>query len=387
MAARPDVAANRAQCRRPLEEHLPDEEDERARRIVAVREERPIARIGLLLLLHPADGENHVVRLAREQVSAARAAVGQQPDAGPEPPLDLGAVRRRRAGHQRGRLLFDPAERGDVLVRAEQDPGLAGARLRGEIGLPLRQPVRLRQPAGHRRRVAVAHRSAQHGQCQPVDLEVDDPRDVGAGDDPLPAGDPTCDPDRGRVVGAEEHRKHDAHCRDDERGEQGPPEVVDLEHTFRHVGGDQEDERICDQDEQEAEHERQRQPQRGEHGRDHRVQRRDDHRDDEGAQEALDVDAGQEARSHHQRDAGAEPGDEEREEPQARSLGPPGSGVAVGLLGGARHRALHPPVRTQARHPRRRRRGDDGTGSDRTPHAPLSSPPSSRRAVPSARRP
>ena len=72
------------------------------------------------------------------------------------------------------------------------------------------------------------------------------------------------DPDRRRVVGAEEHREHDAHGGDHERGEQRPAEVVDLENAVRQGVGEQEDERVGDQDEQEAEHERERQPQRGE---------------------------------------------------------------------------------------------------------------------------
>ena len=43
--------------------------------------------------------------------------------------------------HHRAALLLDPAERRDVLVGAEQDAGLAGAGLRGEVGLPLGEPV------------------------------------------------------------------------------------------------------------------------------------------------------------------------------------------------------------------------------------------------------
>ena len=54
------------------------------------------------------------------------------------PALDLRAVGRRRADHQRRRLLLDPAEGRDVVVRPEQDPRLARAGLRGEVGLPLR---------------------------------------------------------------------------------------------------------------------------------------------------------------------------------------------------------------------------------------------------------
>ena len=117
-----------AQRGRPLEDDLPEEQHEHARDVEAVGEERAVAGVRLLLGLHPADREDHVVGLAREQVAAARAAVAQQADARRVAALDLGAVGRRRAGHQPPGLLLDPAERRDVLVRAEQDPGLAGAR-------------------------------------------------------------------------------------------------------------------------------------------------------------------------------------------------------------------------------------------------------------------
>ena len=164
----------------PLEDDLPDEQHERARDVEAVGEERAVAGVRPLLGLHAADGEDHVVGLAGEQVAAARAAVDEQADAGGVAALDLRAVGRRRAGHQRAGLLLDPAERGDVVVRAEQDPGLAGAGLRREVGLPLGQAVRaVREPARHLRRVAVAHRAPQHRQREPVDLEEDDPGNVG----------------------------------------------------------------------------------------------------------------------------------------------------------------------------------------------------------------
>ena len=259
------------------------------------------------------------------------------------PPLDLRAVRRCRARHHRRGLLLHPAERRDVLVRSQQDPRLAGTGLRGEIGLPLGQAVRaLGQPAGHVRGVAVAHRPAQHGQREPVDLEVHDPGDVGGGDDALPARDPLRDANRGHVVRAEQHGQHDAHGGDHERGEQRPAEVVDGEHPVGHVqvGGDEEDEGVRDQHEQEAEHERERQAQSGEHRWDDRVQRRDDRRDEQRTPEALDVDARKHRGGHHQRDARGEPRDEEREQPQARTLGPPGRGLAVVGLGAAGRHVL-----------------------------------------------
>ena len=141
----------RAGRRDQLEHDLPEEQDERARDVEAVGEERAVAGVRLLLGLDPADGEDHLVGLAREQVAAARPAVDEQPDAGRVAALDLGAVAGRGAGDQRPRLLLDPAERRDVVVRAEQDPRLAGAGLRRQIGLPLGEPVpSVGQPARHR---------------------------------------------------------------------------------------------------------------------------------------------------------------------------------------------------------------------------------------------
>ena len=222
------------------------------------------------------------------------------------------------------------------------------------------------QPAGHGRGVAVPHRPAQHGQREPVDLEVDDPGDVGALDDALPARDPLRNLDRRHVIRAEEHVEHDAHSGDDERREESPAEVVDPEHPVGQVGGDQEDEGVRDQHEQEAEEKRERQPQGSENGRDDRVQRRDDHCDEQRAPEVVDVDTGQDPGGHHQRDARRKPRDEERERPPAGTLGLPGCGLAVRRLGIAGHQVLILLRRVcsleRPSHPRR-----DGDGNRRVP--------------------
>src|SRR5262249_58834017 len=99
MPARPDVAPLRADRRSPFEDDLPEEEHEHPRDVEAVREERAIARIRALVLVDPADGEDDLVSLAREEIPAARAAVREQADPRRPPMLDLGAVRRLRAGH------------------------------------------------------------------------------------------------------------------------------------------------------------------------------------------------------------------------------------------------------------------------------------------------
>ena len=70
-----------AERRGPLEEDLPAEEHQHARDVEAVREEGAVAGVRLLLRAHPADREDHLVGLAREQVAAARAAVDEQADA------------------------------------------------------------------------------------------------------------------------------------------------------------------------------------------------------------------------------------------------------------------------------------------------------------------
>jgi hypothetical protein len=89
--------------------------------------------------------------------------------------LDLGAICRTRAGDQLRRFLLDPAEGRNVLVRADQNPGLAGTGLRRKVGLPFRESMTsLGKPASHVRGVAVSHRALQDRQCEPVDLEEDD---------------------------------------------------------------------------------------------------------------------------------------------------------------------------------------------------------------------
>ena len=247
-----------------------------------------------------------MVGLAGEQVAAARAAVAEQPVARVTT-LDLGAVGRRRARHRRRRLLLDPAERGNVLVRAEQDPGLRRAGLRGEVGLPLGQRVAaLDEPAGHVRRVPVTHRPLQDGQREAVDLEVDDPRRVGL--DPLARAlrDPLDHPQRVGVVVVrpEDDVEHDRHRRRDEGDAERRPERVDREIAVRDPVGGEQHQRIEDEDEQEPDHEHQRQPERGDERRQDRVEDGDHRRCDERAPEVVDVGAGNDPGGDEQRQRG-----------------------------------------------------------------------------------
>ncbi len=189
MTPRPDVAADRLQRRHPLEDDLAEEQHQHPRHVVGAGQEVPVAGVGPLLVRDAADREDGGVGLPGEQVAAAGATVDEQADAGREAPLDLDAVVGRRARHDPAGLLLDPAERGDVVVRAEQDPGLAGTRLRRQVGLPAEQLVRVvGEPARHHRRVPVAHRAAQHRQRQAVDLQVEDARHVGVLDLARPGG-------------------------------------------------------------------------------------------------------------------------------------------------------------------------------------------------------
>ena len=88
-----------------------------------------------------------------------------------------------------------------------------------------------REPAGHGGRVAVPHRPPEHRKREPVDLEVDDPGNLGSGRAALAAGDSLDDAQRVRVVVVrpEDDLEHDAHGCDHERRQQRPAEVVHRE--------------------------------------------------------------------------------------------------------------------------------------------------------------
>ncbi len=320
---RPDVASPLSRGRAPLQEHLPAEEDERPRDVEPVGEKGAVARVGPALRLHPADGEDHVVGAAGEEVPAACAAVREEARSDVVPPLDLGAILRGGARDDLLPLLLDPAEGGDVVVRAKQDPGLGGARLRGEVGLPLGEHVRaVRKPARHGRRMPVAHGPLEHRQSEPVDLEEDDPRLVGH--DPLARAPRDSLHDAQRihvvVVGAEQHGQDDAHCGCGKGNAERRPEGVDRQagaepaRQEQHPGVDE-------QHEKEAEQGREREPQRSDERRQHRVEQGDERRRDEGGAEGRVRRAGDELRRDEQRDGAEQPPEHELPEPEARPLG------------------------------------------------------------------
>jgi fido (protein-threonine AMPylation protein) len=111
----------------------------------------------------------------------------------------------------------------------------------------------LGQPAGHRGGVAVAHRAPQNGQREPIDLQVDDPGDVGLGDDALPTRDALRDAQRVRVIRADEDREGDAHRGDHQGGKQRPAEAVHPDDPIGQGVSQEQDGRVGCQDEQEAE--------------------------------------------------------------------------------------------------------------------------------------
>src|SRR5215218_10465960 len=116
MSSRVYVTAFRAERSGPLEQHLPREQDERACDVEPVGEERAVAGVRSLLCLHAADGQDHLLGLARKEVPAARAAVDEEADARGAIALDARAVGGSRARHEHAALLVDPAKRRDVVV-------------------------------------------------------------------------------------------------------------------------------------------------------------------------------------------------------------------------------------------------------------------------------
>ena len=349
VAAGADVAALLARGRDPLDHDLPEVEHEQPGDVEAVGEERAVAGVRALLGLDPADREDRVLGLAGEQVAAARAAVGEQPDAGRVAALDLDAVRGRGADHHRLGLLLDPAERGDVLVGAEQDAGLAGAGLRGQVGLPLGEVIAVvGDPARHRGRAAVAQRALEHGQREAVDLQVDDPRHVGVGDRAEAPGDPARDAQVVLVVvvGAADDLQDHADRGDHDRHQQRVGVAVHPD-PRRERGVDEQQQRgVGRQQAEEADRDHEREPQRGQQRRDDRVQQRERERHHDARARAFELDAGREPGGdvHGGRQDGQR--DEHAEQADLRCLGPPDDLLAIALC----HTRMLPRARGAAHH-------------------------------------
>ena len=176
-------------------------------------------------------------------------------------------------------------------------------------------------PARHRRCVAVAHGAPEHGQRQPVDLEVDDAGDVGA----LRGAEPARDaPGHAQVVlvvvvGPGDHLQRRADGGDDQRGQQRVAEPGDAQPLRERVGDQHQQEGVHEEHQQEADGDHERQPQCGEQGRDHGVQEREAERDHAARSGLLQVDAGQDPGRGVHRRGQQRPGDEQ---PQQAELGP-----------------------------------------------------------------
>ncbi len=177
--------------------------------------------------------------------------------------FDLLAIARRRARHQRSGLLLDPPEGGDVVVRTEQDPGLACAGLGREIGLPLDELVRAgREPACHLRRVTVTDGPLKHGVSKAVDLHEDDAGVVRMYLLARASSHPFDHPQRVRVVvvDAESDLEHERRCRSGQSTRECPAERVHDDGVGDQVGGDPENRRIQEQNHQKTAEDGERQP-------------------------------------------------------------------------------------------------------------------------------
>ena len=329
--AGPHVAPRSLGRGRDLQHDLPEEQHERARDVEAVGQERAVARVRALLGVGPADRQDRLVRLAGEQVPATGPAVAQEADPGRPARLDLRAVRRRGAGHDPPRLLLHPAERGDVLVGAEQDPGLAGAGLRRQVRLPLDEPVAaLGDPAGHVRSAPVAHGVAEHREAEAVDLEVDDAGDVGGRAATAALGDATRHAQGVLVVvvrAGDDLQDHPDRG-DEDRGEQRPAERVDLDVVRQHLVGEHEHDRVHEQHQDEPDRQHVGQAQRGDDRRQDGVEQRDDQGDEEGRAAPGQSDAGQDPGHEPHGRGRQDPADDHAKRAQARRRRlPPGCAV------------------------------------------------------------
>jgi hypothetical protein len=141
----------------------------------------------------------------------------------------------------------------------------------------------LGDPAGHVGRAAVAHRVAQDGEGEPVDLQEDDARHVGALRLPLTAGDATGDADGVLVVvvGTQDDLQAEADRGDDQGGQQRVAERADRDVVGQGLGREPQEHGVGEEDQHEPDRDHVRQAQGGEQGREHRVQRSDGRRDRE----------------------------------------------------------------------------------------------------------
>ena len=151
---RPDARTSGAPGLRELLEELAEEQRERAQvaaRAEEERHERLAVADAAALGLDRGRRQVRPRRVARHQVADAGAVVGEQALAVGDAGHDQLRVGRVAGGHQVLAIPLVPAERGDAVVVAVEDPGLAAGGHRRQDRLPARQLVAaVADQAGHR---------------------------------------------------------------------------------------------------------------------------------------------------------------------------------------------------------------------------------------------
>jgi hypothetical protein len=232
------------------------------------------------------------------------------------PALDLGGVA-RVVGHDRAAALFlPPAEGGHVVVVAVEQPGLAGAGLRGPVGLPALEAVVLMCPARERRRVAVAHRAPQDVVGEAVDLEAQQAWHVRRGDEvgaPELAPHDVAVPQLGlveREQAADEGRDGGQPEHDDERRSEPVDVHAIVDQARRQQDGAVEDERAeperRDRERQREAHEQRPHDRVGEPEQDGERERAQRPVDREARQERAQHEQGERVEHEHDEDAADE---------------------------------------------------------------------------------
>ena len=251
-------------------------------------------------------------RVAGEDVGAAGAVGVQQAAPVGVPPLQLFGVARVVGDDRRAAVLLPPAEGRHVVVGAVQQARLAGAGLRGPVGLPAAQPVgAAAQPGGEVRRVAGGQRPVQDVVGEPVDLQEEHARHVALHTLPPPPRLPADDVAVPGVVFVDREQRVEARGERRHRDRDDDP----LEHPVE-VGAGQEvdregDEHAVEEQRRAAEGEdRQRQRDPRQDRPDQRVEEADHRRRAKRGDGAVEDEAGEE-RGEQQQGEGVEQQDQQ----------------------------------------------------------------------------
>ena len=236
--------------------------------VEAVGEEGAVAGVGLLSasirltvrIMWSASPEKRLPRLAPPSASS--------PCPRRVTPFDLGAVLRRRAGHERAVSFSTQRKAGMSSFEPSRIPAWVAPvceERSGSHSASRCDRPRASAPASAR---ALAHRPLQHRQRKAVDLEEDDAGRVGH--DPLARAPRDALHDAQRVdvvvVRAEDGREDDADRRRGERDPERRPERVDRQPRADRSASEQHP-GVEEQDEEEADQRGEREPQRGDERR------------------------------------------------------------------------------------------------------------------------